>query len=196
MRRILGKGAQATVWLAFDPRLEREVAVKLMRAHDPLDSGAAQRWLQEARHVSQLKHAHIVQVYEADSHGQQPYLVFEYVAGLTLAEHLRGRGALPPREALPWMRGVLDALHAAHQAGVVHRDLKPSNVLVDAEGLARVMDFGIAARVQSQSPASSADRSVPVGTPAYMSPEAAEGLPPAPSMDIFAAGLGVCAAEP
>lgn len=190
LRRVLGKGAQATVWLAFDPRLEREVAVKLMRSQGPVDAQTAHQWLQEARHVSRLKHAHIVPVYEADSHEQQPYLVFEYVAGHTLAEHVRRRGALPPREVLPWMLGVLDALHAAHTAGVVHRDLKPSNVLVDAAGQARVMDFGIAARVQPQaSTPGAATQQLLSGTPAYMSPEAAAGAVPAPSMDVFAAGL-------
>jgi eukaryotic-like serine/threonine-protein kinase len=190
LRRVLGKGAQATVWLAFDPRLEREVAVKLMRSQGPVDAKAAHQWLQEARHVSRLKHAHIVPVYEADSHETQPYLVFEYVAGHTLAEHVRRCGALPPREVLPWMLGVLDALQAAHTAGVVHRDLKPSNVLVDAAGQARVMDFGIAARVQPQAPTpGAATKQLLSGTPAYMSPEAAAGAAPAPSMDVFAAGL-------
>ncbi len=190
LRRVLGKGAQATVWLAFDPRLEREVAVKLMRNQGSVDTQTAQQWLHEARSVSRLKHAHIVPVYEADSHEQQPYLVFEYVAGHTLAEHVRRRGALPPRDALPWMLGVLDALQTAHAAGVVHRDLKPSNVLVDAAGLARVMDFGIAARVQSQAPTQGAVATTLLsGTPAYMSPEAADGAAPAPSMDVFAAGL-------
>jgi serine/threonine protein kinase len=189
LRRVLGKGAQATVWLAFDPRLEREVAVKLMRPSGAMDAQAA-LWLQEARNVSRLKHANIVQVYEADTHEQQPYLVFEYVAGNTLADHVRSRGALPPREAVPLMLGVLDALQAAHAAGVVHRDLKPSNVLVDAAGQARVMDFGIAARVQQQPPSPGAAAAQPLsGTPAYMAPEAADGAAPAPGMDVFSAAL-------
>ncbi len=196
LRRTLGKGAQATVWLAFDPRLEREVALKLMRGGaGAIDTQAAHQWLQEARNVSRLKHAHIVPVYEADTHESQPYLVFEYVAGHTLADHLRSRGALPPREAVPLMIGVLDALQAAHAAGVVHRDLKPSNVLVDAAGQARVMDFGIAARLQhqqqpAQAGAAKAMASQPLsGTPAYMSPEAADGAAPSPGMDVFSAGL-------
>ena len=117
-------------------------------------------------------------------HGAQPYLVFEYVPGRTLAEHLRARGALPPREAVQLMLGVLDALHAAHVAGVVHRDLKPSNVLVDGAGRARVMDFGIAVRVKD-----AASHQKVVGTPGYMSPEAAHGAAPMPAMDVFCAGL-------
>jgi serine/threonine protein kinase len=187
LRRVLGQGAQATVWLAFDPRLEREVAIKLMRGDTTKTLHADHPWLQEARHVSRLKHAHIVPVYEADTHQGQPYLVFEYVAGATLSEHVKKRGAMAPRQAVSLMLGVLDALQTAHAQGVVHRDLKPSNVLVDAAGLARVMDFGIAARVQGESQAASA--AMLSGTPGYMSPEAADGASPAPSMDIFAAGL-------
>ncbi|WP_157605023.1 serine/threonine protein kinase [Rhizobacter sp. Root16D2] len=181
LRRMLGKGAQATVWLAHDPRLEREVAVKLMRpGADTVEVG---HWLQEARSVSRLTHPHIVPVFEADVHEQQPYLVFEYVAGPTLAEQLRAKGAMPARDAVEMMLGVLDALSAAHAAGVIHRDLKPSNILVDAEGRARVMDFGIAASVDAQ------HVQQVVGTPGYMSPEATHGLKPAPAMDLFSAAL-------
>ncbi len=181
LRRQIGRGAQATVWLAFDPRLEREVAVKLM--HVGASMGAVNQWLQEARSVSRLNHPHIVQVFEADVHDQQSYLVFEYVAGQTLSEHLRARGAMPPREAVELMVTVLDALDVAHGAGVIHRDLKPSNILVDSAGRARVMDFGIAARMQD------ATQQQVVGTPGYMSPEATHGLPPSPGMDIFSAAL-------
>ncbi|WP_457335900.1 protein kinase domain-containing protein [Rhizobacter sp. P5_C2] len=181
LRRMLGKGAQATVWLAHDPRLEREVAVKLMRPG--ADTEAVGHFLQEARSVSRLTHPHIVPVFEADVHEQQPYLVFEYVAGPTLAESLRAKGAMPAREAVEMMLGVLDALTAAHAAGVIHRDLKPSNILVDGEGRARVMDFGIAASVNAQ------HVQQVVGTPGYMSPEATHGLKPAPAMDLFSAAL-------
>lgn len=183
LRRQLGQGAQATVWLAFDPRLEREVAVKLM--HAGANALAVDQWLREARSVSRLNHPHIVPVFEADVHKQQPYLVFEYVPGRTLTAHLRARGALPAREAVEMMLGVLDALQLAHAAGVVHRDLKPSNILVDSNsGRARVMDFGIAARLQDQ-----VNQQQVVGTPGYMSPEATHGVKPSPGMDVFSAGL-------
>ena len=129
LRRMLGRGAQATVWLAWDPRLEREVAVKLLGSAG--DSAAVGDWLHEARNVSRLTHPNIVPVFEADVHDGKPYLVFEYVAGPTLAEKLRQGGALAPRSAVELMQGVLDALAAAHAAGVVHRDLKPSNILIE-----------------------------------------------------------------
>ncbi|WP_280150462.1 serine/threonine protein kinase [Piscinibacter sp. XHJ-5] len=184
LRRVLGKGAQATVWLGFDTRLEREVAVKLMRPAGGADAATVNHWLQEARSVSRLTHPHIVPVFEADTHEGQPYLVFEYVPGRTLSEHLRARGALPAREAVQLLLGVLEALQEAHAAGVVHRDLKPSNILVDGSGRARVMDFGIAAQVKD-----AAQHQQVVGTPGYMSPEAANGAPPAPAMDVFSTGL-------
>ena len=184
LKRVLGEGAQATVWLGFDARLEREVAVKLMHADAAADPVAVSQWLQEARSVSRLTHPNIVPVFEADVHEMQPYLVFEYVPGPTLAQHLKARGALPAHEAVALMLGVLDALHAAHSAGVVHRDLKPSNILVDNAGRARVMDFGIAARLHDPG-----NLDQIVGTPGYMSPEATQGGLPAATMDVFSAGL-------
>ncbi len=184
LRRVLGEGAQASVWLGFDKRLEREVAVKLMHADVAADPVAVGEWLREARSVSRLAHPHIVPVFEADVHGSQPYLVFEYVPGPTLGQHLKARGALPPVEACAMMVGLLDALEAAHAAGIVHRDLKPSNVLVDGAGRARVMDFGIAARLHDPG---SLDQVV--GTPGYMSPEATRGGLPTAQMDVFSAGV-------
>jgi eukaryotic-like serine/threonine-protein kinase len=183
--RRLGQGAQATVWLAHDPRLDREVALKVLLA------GAApahvEAWLHEARAVSRLTHPNIVPVFEADMQGGQAYLVFEYVAGVTLAERLRSGPRLRPREAVELMLGVLGGLQAAHAAGVVHRDLKPSNILIDAKGRPRVMDFGIAARVQEGGGAGQAYSIV--GTPGYISPEAAQGQAPSPVMDVFAAAV-------
>jgi len=184
LKRELGQGAQATVWLGFDARLEREVAVKLMHAEAANDPATVHQWLQEARSVSRLTHPNIVPVFEADMHAQQPYLVFEYVPGPTLSQHLKARGALPAADAVAMMVGVLDALHVAHTAGVVHRDLKPSNILVDGGGRARVMDFGIAARLNDPG-----NLDQVVGTPGYMSPEATRGGLPAATMDVFSAGL-------
>ncbi|MBI2751274.1 MAG: HDOD domain-containing protein [Burkholderiales bacterium] len=187
LRKVLGQGAQSTVWLAFDPRLEREVAIKVMRPDSGSDAQAVAHWLDEARSVGRVKHPNIVPVYEADIQDQQPYLVFEYIAGQTLADILRQRGAMNPHEAVALMMDVLDAVAVAHASGVVHRDLKPSNVLVDSAGRARVTDFGIAARIEDRN---SKDPLAPGGgTVGYLSPEAANGAAPAPSMDIFSAGV-------
>ena len=187
LKRLLGQGAQAQVWLAFDPRLEREVAIKQMKPVPQQEASAVQQWLQEARSVSRLTHANIVPVFEADVHEQQPYLVFEYVAGQTLTQRLAAKGAMPATQAVPILQDVLSALAAAHADGVVHRDLKPSNVLLDAHGRARVMDFGIAARV-ARSP-SNANQPDAAGSPGYMAPEAVRGEAISPLMDVYGAGL-------
>ncbi len=186
LRGLLGQGAQAQVWLAFDPRLERQVAIKLMKPADGQDTGALAQWLQEARSVGRVTHANIVPVYEADVHGQQAYLVFEYVPGQTLAQTLVEQGARPALQAAALMQEVLGALVAAHGAGVVHRDLKPSNVLMDSHGRARVTDFGIAARLNA---VTAADAGEIAGSPAYMAPEAIRGEAVSPLMDVYSAGL-------
>lgn len=180
LQRELGCGAQAVVWLAHDPRLDRDVALKVMAP------GAGQatvdQWLQEGRAVSRLSHPGIVQVFEADVIEGKPVLVFELVNGGTLLPLLR-QAPLPARRAVDLMVGVLDALVAAHAAGVVHRDLKPSNILLDPQGRPRVTDFGIAARVTD------AKATAIVGTPSYISPEAGRGEPPHPRMDVFAVAI-------
>jgi len=181
LRRLLGKGAQASVWLAYDPRLEREVAVKLLAID--ADEADLSEWLDEARAVSRLSHPNIVPVFEADQHQGRPYLVFEFVDGVTLAEALRTRPKPSARAAVETMLGIVEAVAVAHDDGIVHRDLKPSNVLVGKDGRARVMDFGIAARVSG-----GGDGRI-VGTPGYISPEAARGQAPLPQMDVFSAGL-------
>jgi eukaryotic-like serine/threonine-protein kinase len=204
--RELGRGAQGTVWLAHDERLDREVALKLLNPDS--DPQALAAWLSEARAVGRLKHANVVPVFEADDSAGAPFLVFEYVEGPTLAEARRKRPAWPAREAAELVLGVLDALAAAHEQGIVHRDLKPSNILLGQDGRPRVMDFGIAARVapaangpdaagrprprgRAQAEAGAEDPTAGriVGTPGYISPEAARGEPPDPVMDVFAAGV-------
>ncbi len=187
LRRLLGQGAQSQVWLGFDPRLEREVAIKLMKPMRGADDSAITQWLQEARSVSRLTHPNVVPVFEADVQDQQPYLVFEYVAGQTLAEMMARQGELPVSKAVTIVQDVLSALVAAHAVGVVHRDLKPSNVLIDDSGRVRVMDFGIAVRLTDV--ANRAKNSETAGTPAFMAPEAARGETISPLMDIYSAGL-------
>ncbi|MFO1329903.1 MAG: HDOD domain-containing protein [Rubrivivax sp.] len=181
LKHVLGRGAQASVWLAHDPKLKRDVAVKILAAG--ADAAAVSEWMHEAHAVSRLKHPNIVPVFEAEDQAPEPYLVFEYVEGGTLSEHMKRDGAWPARRAVETMIGVLDALAEAHAQGIVHRDLKPSNVLMGSDGRPRVMDFGIAARVSG-----GADGRI-VGTPGYLSPEAARGEAPLPRMDVFSAGV-------
>jgi serine/threonine protein kinase len=187
LRRILGQGAQSVVWLGFDPRLEREVAIKLIKVGDGASIAAIPQWLQEARHVSRLSHPNIVPVFEADVQDLHPYLVFEYVPGQTLTDLLAKQGAMPAVEAADLMSDVLDALAVAHAAGVIHRDVKPSNILVDDSGRARIMDFGIAAPVQDASRKDG--KQAPAGTPGYMAPEVAQGGAVTAAVDVFSAGM-------
>ena len=181
LKSELGRGAQATVWLGYDPRLQRDVAVKII--NPDADAASVAQWLDEARAVSRLAHPNIVPVFEADQDGGVSFMVFEYVTGPTLADLLRTRGKLPEREAAALMRDVLDAIATAHAQGIVHRDLKPSNILMDPQGRPRVMDFGIAARVSDKHDGRVA------GTPGYIAPEAIGGAAPHPLMDVFAAGM-------
>lgn len=176
--RELGRGKHAAVWLGHDERLDRQVAVKLL---DP-QAVELPQWLQQSRAASRLTHPNIVPLFEADTALGQPMLVFEYVEGGNLAQARRGKGPMQPRDAVTLMIGVLDALSTAHAQGIVHRDLKPSNLLLAKDGRARVMDFGIAARVVG-----CGDGTV-IGTPGYIAPEAVRGETPSPQMDVFAAG--------
>ncbi len=185
LRRKLGQGAQSVVWLAFDPRMQREVAIKMMRTEGSDDHPIAQ-WLAEAHSVARLKHPSIVPVFEADIEQRTPYLVFEYVEGQTLADGISQKGPFAARTAVAILMDVLDALAVAHLEGVVHRDIKPSNILMDGSGRARVMDFGIATRVQAPGPGAASTLS---GTVGYLSPEAIQGSQPAASMDLFACGV-------
>ena len=186
LRRQLGRGGQSTVWLAHDPRMDREVAVKVFHFESPSVRSLAGSWLQEAKDAGRLSDPNIVALHEAELDAPYPYLVFEYVNGESLAQLLQKRGALPAQEAVRLMVNVLDGLAAAHAKGLVHRDIKPANILVDTQGRARLTDFGIAARTEpGQSPPSQ-----PLcGTLPYLSPEALAGAAPHPSMDLFACGL-------
>ncbi|MBQ0932910.1 protein kinase domain-containing protein [Ideonella alba] len=180
LRGELGRGAQASVWRALDTTLQREVALKIF--HPQAESELAAEWREEARLAAGLHHAGIVAVHDLLTIDDQAVLVSECVPGGTLAARLR-EGPLAPRSAVELMLGVLDALAHAHAQGVVHRDLKASNVLLDADGVPKVADFGIAARITD-----SHDGRI-VGSPGTISPEAAAGAAPAASMDVFAAGM-------
>ena len=182
--RELGRGAQSVVYLARDPHLQREVAIKTLHfsEHEPEKN---MQLLAEARMVSQLRHPNIVPIFEAGEEDADLYLVFEYVPGQNLAEHLKLSGALTPVKAIAIMHPILDAIAHAHAAGIIHRDLKPTNILIDEAGTPRVMDFGIAARIEGQAK----DDQDFSGTPAYMAPEYISTHKSSERSDVFSAGL-------
>ena len=182
LRELLGRGAHSEVHRAHDAALDRDVAIKLLKPGPKQD---ARTLLAEARAVSRLRHPGIVPVHEAGLHQGQPYLVFEYVAGQTLAQVIRREAPLDPARACELISDVLQALQASHDGGIVHRDLKPANILVDAEGTVRVTDFGIASAVEAPGNGPDALR----GTPAYMAPEYVERGEVTPQYDLHAAGL-------
>ena len=182
--RELGRGSQSVVYLARDPHLQREVAIKTLHFSQP-DPQKNQRLLTEARIVSQLRHPNIVPIFEAGEEEGDIYLVFEYVAGSNLGDYLAAGGRLSPVKAIGILLPVLDAIAHAHAAGIIHRDLKPSNILIDQQGLPRVMDFGIAARVE----AAGNDGESFMGTPSYMAPEYVVRRESSERSDVFSAGL-------
>ena len=182
--RELGRGSQSVVYLARDPHLQRDVAIKTLHfSHSDPQKNA--QLLSEARLVSQLRHPSIVPIFEAGEERGDLYLVFEYVPGSSLADFLKQQGKQTPSRAIALIRPVLDALAHAHAAGIIHRDVKPSNILVDENGMARVMDFGIAARVETLSRNGESF----MGTPAYMSPEYIRNRESSERSDVFSLGL-------
>ncbi len=187
--RVLGTGAQSVVYLAHDPHLQREVAIKSLHI-DGRDEAQKQALLDEARTVGQLRHPGIVPLFDAGEENGDPYLVFEYAEGGTLSEHLRRQGGWPAPQAVALMLQILDAVDHAHRHGIIHRDLKPSNILMSADGAPRVMDFGIALRTRHAA-VPDLDEGV-LGTPAYLAPECIRNGLYGRQSDVFAAGLILC----
>src|SRR5262245_32323380 len=168
----VGSGAFGTVYKARDPRLDRTVAIKVPRSGHLADGADLDRFLREARSVARLRHPAIVPVHDVGEHEGVPYLISDFVQGLTLTDLLSAR-RLPPREAAELVAAVADALQYAHEQGVVHRDVKPSNILLDDAGRPHLMDFGLAKRDAGEATMTVDGRLL--GTPAYMSPEQARG---------------------
>lgn len=184
--RLLGKGNQSEVYLAHDPHLDREVAIKTLQFASNAEQVAnMENLLAEARTVSRLLHPNIVTLFDAGEQDGQPYLVFEYVNGPTLAQVLKSEGPVPPARAAELAVQILDALAYAHSQGIIHRDIKPSNILLGANGIARVMDFGVAGRIDNAASKSG----YLMGTPMYMAPEYISNEEYGPQSDIFSFGM-------
>lgn len=190
VRSVLGGGASAVVYLAYQSRVGREVAVKIIRPEVFSNDKELERYLQEARIIASLNHPNIVTLYDVGKlPDQRPYMVMEFVRGQSLNRTLRNDGYFPVDLAFQVFLQVAQALAHAHRNGVVHRDIKPGNILLEhrSTGLvrARVADFGIA------SVASVGERHEGsfIGTPMYMSPEQAQGLAVTPRSDIYSLGV-------
>ena len=195
----IGVGGMGEVYQAHDTKLGRDVAIKVLPeafAHDPERLSRFQR---EAKMLAALNHPNIATIYGLEQSNGTSYLVMESVSGETLAERVKGEGALPVEEALGIGKQIAEALEAAHEKGIIHRDLKPANVKVTPEGKVKVLDFGLAKAFAgeaadsnpSQSPTLSAVatmQGVLLGTAAYMSPEQARGKAVDKRTDIWAFG--------
>jgi len=189
LRSELGVGSFGYVFQAWDPRLERIVALKVQRAGSLASTEEAERFLREARSAAQLKHPSIVSLYETgQTEDHVWFLVCEHIDGETLEELLKA-GAVPPHQAASIASELADALQYAHEQRVVHRDIKPPNIILDRRQRAHVMDFGLAKRDAGE-PTMTSDGRV-LGTPAYMSPEQAAGTSHLvdPRSDIYSLGV-------
>src|SRR3954462_13910761 len=188
LERRLGVGGMATVQLAFDTRLERNVAVKLLAEHLAEDASFVSRFRREALAAARLVHPNIVQGFDfgTDQHSGRPFIVMEYVDGNSCAELLRDRGAMAPRDAVDILTQSCRGLDYAHRNGVIHRDVKPGNLLVNTDGVVKLADFGIA-KAAEQSDITKVGSVL--GTAAYLSPEQARGEPAGPASDLYALGV-------
>lgn len=183
----LGRGGMATVYRAYDPRFEREVAVKVLpRELLHADPQFRLRFEREAKIIAQLEHSAIVPVYDVGEADGQPFFVMRYMNGGSLSERIKA-GVFSIEEAAKILEVLAPGLDEAHSKGIVHRDIKPSNILFDRRGIPYISDFGIAKLTQAQS--GSVTGSAIIGTPAYMAPEQAQGDEVDGRADIYALGI-------
>jgi len=191
----LGAGGMGVVYRAQDTRLGRVVAIKLLGEHSLGDEDARARLLREARTASRLNHAHICTIHEVGETDGQTYIVMECVEGRSLKDLARPAG-LPAETVTRYGAQIAEALTHAHEHGVLHRDLKTANLMITAEGRAKVLDFGLATRIDRAAPEeathtleSISDSGALAGTPHYLAPEILQGRPPDERSDIWALGV-------
>lgn len=185
----LGRGGMGTVYLAEQPGLGREVAIKALVPSAAADPVALKRFLQEAQVMARTSHPNLVQVHDLELLGDVNYIVLELVRGRSLRDWM-AKGPIPPPQVFAVMHGVLQALDYAHRRGIVHRDMKPENVLISEDGMVKVADFGIARLMDDPGVGGTATRTgTTVGTPQYMSPEQVSSSKVDGRSDLYSAGV-------
>jgi len=184
IKRQLGRGGMASVYLAIQESFGRDVALKVLAPHHAVDSEFSQRFLREARIISQLVHPNIVTVYDVGVYEGLHYLSMEYIRGQDLQEAC---GSLSKRQVISIIRDVAKALEYAHQKGYIHRDVKPENIMLSEDGRVVLMDFGIARGSDTTLGMTKTGRAI--GTPYYMSPEQTKGQPVDHRTDIYSLGV-------
>jgi eukaryotic-like serine/threonine-protein kinase len=183
LERTLGRGGMAAVWLGHDEVLERPVAVKVLSDTIASDPGFVARFRREARTAAGLSHPNLVGVYDFSEEGERPYLVMQFVPGESLAARLeRGKGIDCDKLA----RELLDAVAHIHEVGILHRDIKPANIIVEPDGTAKLIDFGIALPPDATALTSTG---LVLGTERYAAPEVMEGQPATERSDLYSCGL-------
>lgn len=196
IRDLIGRGGMAEVHLGYDRRLNRVIAIKLLRSDLASDSTFQTRFQREAQSAAALNHPSIVAVYDSGEEAlvqpdgtsrTVPYIVMEYVEGHTVRELLGDGEAVPIPEAVEIVTGVLDALEYSHRAGIVHRDIKPGNIMITSTGAVKVMDFGIARAIEDSAATVTQQHAV-VGTAQYLSPEQARGEVVDTRSDLYSTG--------
>jgi serine/threonine protein kinase/formylglycine-generating enzyme required for sulfatase activity len=197
IQAVIGKGGFGIVLKAFDERLHRVVAIKVLTNTFAANGAARKRFIREARAAAAVKNEHVVGIHDVQEEGQPPYLVMEYIEGVSLQDKLDKAGAVGVKEILRISTQIAEGLAAAHKQGLVHRDIKPANILLE-NGVERVKitDFGLARAVDD---ASVTQSGTVAGTPMYMSPEQAEGLPIDHRSDLFSLGTvlyAMCTGHP
>jgi beta-lactam-binding protein with PASTA domain/tRNA A-37 threonylcarbamoyl transferase component Bud32 len=187
LKSLIARGGTARVYLAYDRRLGRQVAVKVLFEELSGDSAFVERFRREAQAAANLNHPNIVSVYDWGEANDSYFLVMEYVNGVSLSRYLADKGRLGVTEAASIGAKVANALYYAHRHGVIHRDIKPGNVLLTEEGGVKVTDFGIARAGSAQD--SITQTGVVMGTAQYFSPEQAQGMPTDGRSDIYSLGV-------
>ncbi|MEU7829438.1 serine/threonine-protein kinase [Nonomuraea sp. NPDC049129] len=182
----LGRGGMGRVWRAHDELLDRQVAVKEVTIVGPQHEELIGRTMREARIAARLSHPHIAAIYDVVLVDERPWIVMQLVPARSLAQVIAEQGPLPVAAVTRIGLELLDALRAAHAAGVLHRDIKPANILLTDDGHAVLTDFGLATTVDDESRV--ARTSMVVGTPAYIAPERAGGAPSTPQADLWSLG--------
>jgi serine/threonine protein kinase len=190
---LIGKGGMGEVYRAWDTKLKRDVAIKILPDEFSRDADRVARFQREAESLAALNHQNIAAIYDLQQSDATRFLILEFVEGETLADILKKRGALPLEEALQVAKQICEALEAAHEKGIIHRDLKPANVAVNEDGDVKILDFGVAKSLDGHMSTTggaplATDAGVVLGTPAYMSPEQARGLPVDRRTDVWAFG--------
>lgn len=185
--RLLGRGGMGEVWLAHDTKLDREVAIKLMRRELMSREDAVKRFYREARAVARLNHPNIIQVHAIGEERSLIYLVMEYVDGETVAQRLKRVGPLPLKECVNILLQAVEGLGYAYARGIIHRDVKPSNMMLTSDFRVKIADFGLAKIVEHDSQMTVAGTAI--GSPNYMSPEQARGEEADHRSDIYALGI-------